>query len=214
MANQTIAVIDYGMGNLRSVAHALEHVAGRARVVVTNDKAAIAAADRVVFPGQGAARDCMQQLRDHDVIESIVLAYREKPFLGICMGLQVLLDRSDENGGIDCLGLVAGGVHGFATDMKDSESGARLSVPQMGWNQLEPRGRPKLLAGLEEHPYVYFAHSYYVPVEAAGERTAAYSVYGVRYTSALESDNVYGVQFHPEKSGAAGQRIMRNFLEC
>jgi glutamine amidotransferase len=212
-ANETIAVIDYGMGNLRSVAHALQHVAGQSTVIVTNDKAAIAAADRVVFPGQGAARDCMQQLRDHDVIESIVTAYREKPFLGICMGLQVLLDRSDENGGIDCLGLVAGGVHEFATDMKDGESGARLPVPQMGWNQVwQADSDHPLWKGISEGARFYFCNSYYVAPQdvmlAVGR-----SQYGHGFTCAIAQNNMFACQFHPEKSADDGLLLLRNFVQ-
>lgn len=213
MSKQTIAVIDYGMGNLRSVEHALQHVAGESTVIVTDDKAAIAAADRVVFPGQGAARDCMAQLRNHDLIESILSAYREKPFLGICMGLQVLLDRSDENGGIDCLGLITGGVHAFATGMRDSDTGARLSVPQMGWNEVwQADSDHPLWNGINEGARFYFCNSYYVDPQDF-KLAVGRSQYGRGFTCAIARKNVFACQFHPEKSADDGLRLLRNFVE-
>ncbi len=212
MSNQTIAVVDYGMGNLRSVAKALEHVAGQSTVIVTNDRHAIADADRVVFPGQGAARDCMQQLRDCAVVDPIVAAYREKPFLGICMGLQVLLDRSDENGGVDCLGLVAGGVHAFATDMRDAESGGRLSVPQMGWNQVwQADSDHPLWHGIAEGARFYFCNSYYIDPHDTSLAVGR-SQYGHGFTCAIAQNNLFACQFHPEKSAGDGLRLLSNFV--
>jgi len=211
MSAQTIAVIDYGMGNLRSVAKAIEHVADGATVLVTRDDADIRNADRVVFPGQGAARDCMAQLRAHNVLESIRGAFADKPFLGICMGLQVLFDRSDENHGVDCLGLIRGTVHAFASDLRDSQAGVRLPVPQMGWNQVwQADSNHPLWRGIDEGARFYYCNSYYVSPQdhmlAAGR-----SHYGNGFTCAIAQDNVFACQFHPEKSADNGLQLLRNF---
>ena len=213
MSGQTIAVIDYGMGNLRSVSKAIEHVADGATVIVTNDEVAIRDADRVVFPGQGAARDCMQQLRDHGVIGAVTEAFNKKPFLGICMGLQVLFDHSDENGGVDCLGFVSGGVRAFAKDMRDPDSGEYLTVPQMGWNQVwQADSNHPLWDGIAEGARFYYCNSYYVdPTDhmlAVGR-----SHYGHGFTCAIGRGNVFACQFHPEKSAENGLQLLRNFVQ-
>lgn len=213
MSRQTIAVIDYGMGNLRSVAQALAHVAGTANVIITRDKTAIADADRAVFPGQGAARDCMHNLREYALIEAATKAYHEKPFLGICMGLQVLFDYSDENSGIDCLKLVPGAVHAFAKDQHDTQTGVRLSVPQMGWNQVwQADSCHPLWQQIKEGARFYFCNSYYVaqqdPLLAVGR-----SHYGHGFTSAIARSNVFACQFHPEKSADDGLQLLRNFVQ-
>ncbi len=210
---QTVAVIDYGMGNLRSVARALAHVASGAEVIVSGDSAVIAAADRVVFPGQGAARDCMHNLRAYSLVEAVTAAYHEKPFLGICMGLQVLLGRSDENDGIDCLGLVPGGVHEFAHQGGDTDTGVRLSVPQMGWNQVwQADSQHPLWHKVQEGARFYFCNSYYVDPQdhmlAVGR-----SHYGHGFTSAIARRNVFACQFHPEKSATDGLQLLRNFVQ-
>ncbi len=205
----TIAVIDYGMGNLHSIAKALEHVAGR-RVRVTAMASEILAAERVVFPGQGAARDCMHEIRAAGLVEVIREAAQSKPFLGICMGLQVLLERSDEGGGVDCLGLVPGRVRFLGADA-DPAAG-RLKIPQMGWNQVEQVGAHPLWAGIDDLSRFYFVHSYYVdPHDPA--LVAGVTDYGRRYASVLARDNVFAVQFHPEKSQHAGLRLLANFAE-
>ena len=205
----TIAIIDYGMGNLHSIAKALEHVAGR-RVRVTAVAREILDAERVVFPGQGAARDCMHEIRAAGLVDVIREAARSKPFLGICMGLQVLLERSDEGGGVDCLGLVPGRVRSLREGL-DPAAG-RLKIPQMGWNQVEQVGGHPLWEGIDDLSRFYFVHSYYVDPEDP-TLVAGLTDYGRRYASVLARDNVFAVQFHPEKSQHAGLRLLANFAE-
>ena len=207
----TIAVIDYGMGNLRSVAKALEHVAGPdARVRVTDDPAVVRAADRIVFPGQGAARDCMLELGHHHLVELIPELARQKPFLGICMGMQVLMDFSEENGGTACLGVFPGTVRYFGDPLLDPASGERLKIPHMGWNQVHQERPHPLWVDIPQDSRFYFVHSYYVdpedPTLAAGT-----SEYGRRFTSVIARDNLFALQCHPEKSAAAGLQLLANF---
>jgi glutamine amidotransferase len=208
---QVIAVIDYGMGNLRSVSKAIEHVAGPGdRVLVTDDSERILSADRVVFPGQGAARDCMVAIGDHHVRRAVVESARSKPFLGICMGLQVLMEFSEENRGTELLGLFPGRVRRFAADMPGPD-GLRLKIPHMGWNQVMPTREHALWEGIEPGSRFYFVHSYYVdPADPA--LTAASTEYGVGFTSALAHENLFAVQFHPEKSADSGLRLLANFV--
>lgn len=205
----TIAIIDYGMGNLHSIAKALEHVAGR-RVRVTAQASEILTAERVVFPGQGAARDCMHEIRATGLVEVIREALRSKPFLGICMGLQVLLDRSDEGGGVDCLGLLPGRVR-FLGSGRDPAAG-RLKIPQMGWNRVEQVRPHPLWDGIEDGARFYFVHSYYVDPDDPA-LVAGVTDYGRRYASVLARDNLFAVQFHPEKSQHDGLRLLANFAD-
>ncbi len=205
----TIAVVDYSMGNLRSVSKAIEHVADDVRVLVTDDAKAIANAERVVFPGQGAARDCMAAIERHGLRDVILDAARNKPFLGICMGLQVLLSHSEENGGSDLLDLFPGEVRRFASGMTDGEQ--RLKIPHMGWSQVNQTGPHPLWNGIDDGARFYFVHSYYVDPED-DSLTAATTDYGIRYTSAIARDNLFAVQFHPEKSADAGLTLLRNFI--
>lgn len=208
--SQRIAVIDYGMGNLRSVSKAIEHVAGDAEVRVTDDHQYISQADRVVFPGQGAARDCMLAIGDHHLNQAVLDAAHKKPFLGICMGLQVLLEHSEENGGTGLLGLLPGEVVRF--DGKSmGENGLPLKIPHMGWSQVVKVMNHPLWRGIDEAERFYFVHSYYV-VPDDQDLTAATTSYGVPFTSAIARDNLFAVQFHPEKSADAGLRLLQNFV--
>ena len=205
-----IVVVDYGMGNLRSVSKAVEHVAGGAEVVVTDDPARIRGADRVVFPGQGAARDCMASIGEHHLNQAVREAAASKPFLGICMGMQVLLEHSEENGGTPLLGLYAGEVRRFPGTAVGPD-GVLLKIPQMGWNRVRPVREHPLWEGIEPGARFYFVHSYYVdPVDRA--LVAATTDYGLDYASAIARDNVFAVQFHPEKSAQAGLRLLANFV--
>jgi glutamine amidotransferase len=202
----TIAVIDYGMGNLRSVAKALEHVAPGSQVCVTSDPNVVTNAERVVFPGQGAMPDCMRELDWRGLREAVLQAAQDKPFLGICIGLQMLFDSSEE-GDVPGLGILPGRVRRFsATD----EHGSKLKVPHMGWNQVYPTAPHPLWAGIADEARFYFVHSYYV--EASAEATVAgYSVYSRRFTCAAARGNIFAVQFHPEKSQSAGLKLLENF---
>ena len=204
----TIAVVDYGMGNLRSVAKALEHVAPKARITVTSSATDIAAADRVVFPGQGAARDCMASLRSHNLIDSIAGAFKNKPFLGICMGLQVLFELSDENDGVPCLGYVEGSVMRFERSAGERE----FKIPHMGWNQVGQSVDHKLWNKIEDNSHFYFVHSFYVEPEDK-EIVSGTTSYLVDFCSAIASHNIFATQFHPEKSAESGLQLLKNFSE-
>lgn len=206
-----IAVVDYGMGNLRSVDKALEHVSLPGQEVrVTSSARDIDNASHVVFPGQGAARDCMQELRERGLIEPVLKAAREKPFLGICMGLQVLMSHSQENGGVDCIGLYEGDVRFFGDVLNRDGSDTPLKIPHMGWNNVTQTRSHPLWRGIEQHSRFYFVHSYYVdPVDK--NSVAGLTRYGIDFTSAIACNNVLAVQFHPEKSAADGLKLLQNF---
>ena len=208
--SRTIAVIDYGMGNLRSVSKAVEHVADAAdRVLVTDDPVAIRNAERVVFPGQGAARDCMAAISDHHLNQAVLEAARSKPFFGICMGLQVLLTHSEENGGTALLGLIPGEVRRFPPG--EDSHGVRMKIPQMGWNRVRQQHSHPLWDSIPDQSRFYFVHSYYVQPDDPA-LVAGTTDYTVRFASVLARDNLFATQFHPEKSADAGLQLLRNFV--
>ncbi|MDQ8037951.1 MAG: imidazole glycerol phosphate synthase subunit HisH [Pedobacter sp.] len=204
----TVAVLDYGMGNLHSVAKAIEHV-GASRVDVTNDPARVRAADRVVLPGQGAMRDCMAEMKKHGVDAEVREALKSKPLLGICVGMQALLGHSEENGGVDGLGIYPGDVKFFGHDRV--ENGEKLKVPHMGWNEVWQTQKHPLWANIADGSRYYFVHSYYCAPEDAA-LSAGRSHFGVDFCCAIARDNVFAVQFHPEKSSTAGLTLLKNFL--
>jgi imidazole glycerol-phosphate synthase subunit HisH len=204
----TIAVVDYGMGNLRSVAKALEHVA-QEPVIITSSASDIRNAGRVVFPGQGAARDCMRELDQHQLHEVVMQSAREKPFLGICMGMQVLVRHSEENGGVNCLDLYPGEVRFFGNELHDP-SGVKLKVPHMGWNQVQQRVDHPLWQAIPDNSRFYFVHSYYMDPENHS-LVMGTTTHGFDFVSAIGSNNVFAVQFHPEKSARDGLQLLKNF---
>ena len=209
MSQSTVAVIDYGMGNLHSVASALEHANDKVSVKVTGIAEEILAADRVVFPGVGAIRDCMAEIRRLGVDQVVVEAVATKPVLAICVGMQALMDHSEENEGVECLGLFPGEVKFFGEPLQ--HLGEKLKVPHMGWNQLHQAGEHALRNNIAQDSRFYFVHSYYV---AAQDRSlvAATTDYGVCFDAALSRENIFAVQFHPEKSSTAGLQLLSNFL--
>jgi glutamine amidotransferase len=210
MTVNTIAVVDYGMGNLRSVAKALEHVAPQARVVVTDQPAEITAASRVVFPGQGAMPDCMRFLRERGLHEAVLRAAETRPLFGVCIGEQMLFEHSAEG---DCagLGLLPGEVVRFDPARMHGPDGQPLKVPHMGWNRVSQRQAHPLWDGVPDGEYFYFVHSYHV-VPAQAALVAGVSEHGLSFTCAVARDNIFATQFHPEKSAAAGLRLYRNFV--
>jgi glutamine amidotransferase len=209
VAKVDVAVVDYGMGNLRSVEQALRRVAPDAEIVVTGDPDTIANAGRVVFPGQGAMPDCMREMDARGLREAVLQAARSKPFLGICIGLQMLFERSSE-GDIAGLGILHGEVVRFPGNMRDAQ-GNRLKVPHMGWNQVHHVQHP-LWNGIEQDARFYFVHSYYVKTQDAS-LVQATSQYPHSFVCAVAKDNLFAVQFHPEKSQADGLKLLQNFVQ-
>jgi glutamine amidotransferase len=206
----SIAVVDYGMGNLRSVSKAIEHVAPQAEVRVTSDPADVLAADRVVFPGQGAMRDCMREMDGRGLRAALLQASATKPFLGICIGLQMLFERSEEGGGVAGLGVLPGQVRRFPAERMHAADGTRLKVPHMGWNGVHQVRSHALWQGIDDATRFYFVHSYYVEPEDRGLVTGE-AHYAFPFTCAVARDNIFAVQFHPEKSHTAGLRLLSNF---
>ncbi|MEA3243081.1 MAG: imidazole glycerol phosphate synthase subunit HisH [Pseudomonadota bacterium] len=204
----TIAIIDYGMGNLHSIAKAVEHVAQDTRVIISSDPGDIMAADRVVFPGVGGIGHTMEELVRTGLGEVARQSVASKPTLCICVGMQALFERSEENNGTACLGLVAGDVLRFPENIRAAD-GSKLKVPHMGWNQVHQNSHP-LWEGIEQDSRFYFVHSYYTAPADKGLQ-AATSEYGLEFCCALARENLFAVQFHPEKSQRAGLKLLRNF---
>ena len=205
----SVAVVDYGMGNLRSVAKALAHVAPHADVVVTGDARAILDAGHVVLPGQSAMPDTMAAIDRSGLRDALLACLRDRPFLGVCLGLQMLFESSEE-GPTPCLGVFGGRVRRFREEDL-VERGERLKVPHMGWSRVEQKRAHPLFAGIEDGERFYFAHSYY-PVPADAALTVATTSYPAPFTCAIAEANIFAVQFHPEKSQRAGLRMLANFV--
>ena len=207
---QSIAIIDYNMGNLHSVRRAVEHCApDGTTVTISADPTVIQQADRIVFPGQGAARDCMRELQNRELDDVVSEVIQNKPFLGICMGMQVLMEHSEENAGTDCMGVYSGKVRHFDHQANNTEE--RLKIPQMGWNQIWQSQPHPLWKGIEDGARFYFVHSYYVDPQDT-RLVSGTTEYGVTYASAIAQDNVFAIQAHPEKSARDGLQLLTNFM--
>ena len=206
-----VAVIDYGMGNLRSVSKALERVAPELKVLVTSDPDEVRRARRVVFPGQGAMPDCMRELDARGLRPAVLEAAHAKPFLGICIGLQMLFEVSEE-GNVPGLGLFGGRVVRFPSESMVGADGSKLKVPHMGWNEVLQTLEHPLWRGIAQGSRFYFVHSY-CPVPGDRSLIAGYSLYRLPFTCAVARGNLFAVQFHPEKSQDAGLRLLHNFVE-
>ena len=216
VVNQTVAVVDYGMGNLRSVAQAVIHATTDTRVnaVITQDPQAVRKAHRVVLPGQGAMADCMRELRESGLLESVLEAAATKPLFGVCVGMQMLLDHSAEGhtaAGTPGLGLIAGEVLKFDCAGQSAPDGSRYKVPQMGWNRVHQSRRHPVWGDVADGEWFYFVHSFYARPLDAGHSVGE-TEYGARFTSAVARDNIFATQFHPEKSANQGLALYRNFL--
>ena len=205
-----IVVVDYGMGNLRSVAQALKHVATDAEVLVSGRPEDLRAADRIVLPGQGAMPDCMRSLRDSGTLDALLEATRSKPLFGVCVGLQMMFDWSEE-GDAHCLSLMPGKVVRFRLDDQLQPDGSRYKVPQMGWNRVRQLKDHPMWAGVPDDSYFYFVHSYYAVPEKT-EHALGETVYGLPFCCAAGRDNIFATQFHPEKSASAGLQLYKNFV--
>jgi glutamine amidotransferase len=214
---QTIAIVDYGMGNLRSVYQAFHHVAPDANVLIAHTPEEIISAERVVLPGQGAMPDCMKHLQESGLLEALLDAAKNKPLLGVCVGEQMLFDRSAEvranshTAWTPCLGLIPGEVRRFELAGKVQPDGSAYKVPHMGWNQVRQDRQHPLWAGIPDLTSFYFVHSYYV-VPQRKEDVSGSTEYGDWFTSAVARDNIFATQFHPEKSAEYGLKLYKNFV--
>lgn len=209
-ARGAIVVVDYGMGNLRSVWQALVHVADGRQVLVSSDPATVAAAERVVFPGQGAMPDCMHEIETRGLRSAVLEAARNKPFLGICIGQQMLFEHSDE-GNVPGLGLIAGHVRRFPAEKMIDTMGRKLKVPHMGWNEVRHSREHALWKGIANDARFYFVHSYFVEPQDE-DYVVGSTRYGIPFTSAVARDNIFAIQCHPEKSAVDGLTLLANFV--
>jgi len=208
-----IAVIDYGMSNLHSVNRAIEYVAGKEwQVIVTSDPKTVEQADKIVFPGQGASGNCMALLKEKGLDQAIIKTAHQRPFLGICLGLQTLLTHSEENGGTDCFDIIKGEVKHFDTPLVDSETKQILKVPHMGWNQVFQQQDHPLWKNIPDGSRFYFVHSYYAQPDNP-EYIVGTTPYPDDFTSAMAFEHLFAVQFHPEKSQQMGLTLLKNFLD-
>ena len=212
MYANTVAIVDYGMGNLRSVANAVMAAAqgSGVRVVITRHPEEVRSAGRIVLPGQGAIRDCMAELRNSGLQDSVLEAAASKPLFGVCVGMQMLLDHSDEQDTAG-LGLIAGQVHKFELAGRLQEDGSRYKVPQMGWNQVSQARPHPIWQGIADNSWFYFVHSFYVKTLHV-HHSLGFSDYGAPFTAAIARDNIFATQFHPEKSAEQGLQLYKNFL--
>ncbi len=210
--SRRIAVVDYGMGNLHSVSQAVRVAAAGsgAEVIVTQDPHVVLAAERVVLPGQGAMRDCMRELHDSGLQQAVLEAARNKPLMGVCVGMQMLLTHSEEQD-TPGLGLIPGQVRRFRLDGQRQPDGSHYKVPHMGWNQVFQTGRHALWQDIPEGSWFYSMHSFYADPDADAHRVGT-TEYGQRFTCAVARDNIFASQFHPEKSAAHGITLYRNFV--
>ncbi len=209
-----VVVIDYGMGNLHSVGKALEHVGENISLTITSDAQQILEADRLVFPGVGAMRDCMAEIKRLDIDKLLYQVRQEKPILGICVGMQAMMSFSEENEGVDCIGLFQGEVKQFQEN-QIGDDGELLKVPHMGWNEVKHTVDHEMWHGIENNSRFYFVHSFYVKPDTGSEHSATIvgeSNYPFPFCSALAADNIFAVQFHPEKSQDVGLQLLKNFL--
>jgi glutamine amidotransferase len=210
---RTVAVVDYGMGNLRSVSQAVAHAAlgvDDLKVIVTSNPEEVQLAERIVLPGQGAMRDCMRELRDSGLQEAVLVALRTKPVMGVCVGMQMLLEYSEEQD-TPGLGVIPGRVQRFRLEGRHQPDGSRYKVPQMGWNRVQQSQPHPVWRGVADGAWFYFVHSFYV-APADRLHSVGETEYGARFTSAVARDNIFATQFHPEKSAADGLLLYRNFL--
>jgi glutamine amidotransferase len=203
----TIAIVDYGMSNLSSVVKAVEYVAPNQKVIISSNPKEIDNADKIIFPGQGAARKCINSIFDKNLDKVIKKISSEKPFLGICMGMQVLMDYSEENNGIDCLGLIKGKVKKFQSTQKN-----QMKIPHMGWNKISKKNEHPIWNKIDNDSYFYFVHSYFIEPEDK-TNIIGETKYGDNFCSVIAKNNIIAIQGHPEKSSKAGLQFLKNFIE-
>ena len=203
----TIAIVDYGMSNLSSVVKAVEYVAPNEKVIISSDSKEIDNADKIIFPGQGAAKKCMNSIFDKNLDKVITKISKEKPFLGICMGMQVLMDYSEENNGTECLGLIKGKVKKFQSSKK-----SQIKIPHMGWNKISKKNEHPIWNKIDNDSYFYFVHSYFIEPEDK-TNVIGQTNYGEKFCSVIAKNNIIAIQGHPEKSSAVGLQFLKNFIE-